>query len=415
MFIINKKKLRTITTNKQKKSEEKTSKIHLMSFCTLLFCYAPILSTSDTGSIGIIYILVLLFPMACLIPYGNRYSMGNYFAIAILLWICSIVSSAFGVFEEINLNAEIKYALFVLIFILSTNFKYNSKDLNIMGYGYIIMALLLSLLIIASWKLGYSYSYSTYNLGRHSIDIIGIPKNPNYISAFINISQFMILYNVFFVKHKFRVKLLLIGIVLFNLFAIALTGTRAALMCFVIMYVGLYIVRSLHHHLMIKIAIAITIILTIWLIFNEEINTLYEFYLGRRELLSDDSRTVAWQAAIDIIKDHILFGGGLSAFKYIESLTTIDALHNLLLEVALNQGTIGLILVGVLLFYRINLIKKKDAVFILFFIFVSGFPMLFQNGFVDANFWRFLIINRILINYSINSKKGIIQTVINQN
>ena len=47
--------------------------------------------------------------------------------------------------------------------------------------------------------------------------------------------------------------------------------------------------------------------------------------------------------------------------------------------------------------------NDSDKKLIISFLIITAFPLMFQNGYIASNFWRFIIVNRLFINYSIHT------------
>ena len=130
--------------------------------------------------------------------------------------------------------------------------------------------------------------------------------------------------------------------------------------------------------------------------------------MGTREFMGDEGREEAWTLALKYIKENPILGCGLFSWNRIGATGDyLEWLHNIFLELVLNQGIVGLLLFLCMIFSGANYIKKSDRFFIFVFLFVTGFPMLFQNGVIAVNLWRFVLLNRIVFNYSSRNKLGL--------
>ena len=147
--------------------------------------------------------------------------------------------------------------------------------------------------------------------------------------------------------------------------------------------------------------------IVIFIIYADEINNLFNLYLGTRKMFEDVGRTDAWSHAISMLLQTPIFGCGIGAWQSLHGNSYMEYLHNVFLEFILNQGLIGLILLLFVVFYGYSRTKKKDRFFIYMLLFATFIPMCLQNGVIAVNFWRFIIINRLIVNYSIYSEKGV--------
>ena len=138
------------------------------------------------------------------------------------------------------------------------------------------------------------------------------------------------------------------------------------------------------------------------------LSLILETFLGNRTLGGDEGRTISWTFALNAVLGSPIFGYGLEGWKILsEGTSYIDYLHNIFLELLLDYGFLGLTVFIAVFFSGINRVKKEDRLFIFLFMFVTAFPLLFQNGLTEVNLWRCLILNRIAINYSQYSQTGI--------
>ena len=85
----------------------------------------------------------------------------------------------------------------------------------------------------------------------------------------------------------------------------------------------------------------------------------------------------------------------------------MEWLHNVFLELLLDQGIIGILLFIRIIFTGFMKTNSGDRTFLLLFLLFSSLPMFFQNGLYEVHFWRYIIINRLLMNYSESYEGGI--------
>jgi len=139
------------------------------------------------------------------------------------------------------------------------------------------------------------------------------------------------------------------------------------------------------------------------------LKNIWSFYLGRQEFFESEERLSTWSYFLNSIWDKPFFGYGINSTREIGANSTflMDIIHNIYLEILYDQGFVGFFIFILILFNKINKVKKFDKFFIFGFLLSTSFPLFFQNGFVEVNFWRYLLINRIVIDYSIRNPGGI--------
>lgn len=386
----------------------------IIPLLTLWFVVSPVISTEETANPGMVYILCMALPI---LFYGIQKSLLNlrpYHVSALIMFAMALISSALSNYSAADFPIYCKYLLFVLLYIVITNYQYNALELQWIAKCYIIIAVAVSILIILSFIGGYVHIdpdevfTETQFLGRYSVGITGVYKNPNYLTSFANVAVFVLLYKLIYTKCSKKFLLFYISLVILFLISIVLTGTRMGLLTFFIVLFCLYGAKMISNFKIYYLFIPVITIVLIFIFFSEEINELVELYLGTRKMLSDDSREQAWGFAINKILDNFLLGCGSNSWDTLSVGTSyLPWLHNIFLELFLDQGLIGIILFLYTLFFGVNKINKVDKVFIVVLLLVTALPMFFQNGLIAVNFWRFMIINRIAVDYSSKSKEGI--------
>lgn len=393
---------------------EKCQNISFLTISVLVFILSPVLSTQETADPGVIYVLAIIIPTAIYSVSKSYIRLTHYNILAILLWVFAILSTLVGPFGSFNLTA-IKYLCFVIYFISVSTYSYTKKDLLTISRIYNYVSIGVAILIVLSFLGGYTHNDSEYFMGRYSIGITGLYKNPNYLVSFINVTLFLLLYSALYGRGVNRfVKIFNIAIILLFLMAFYLTGTRASLVTAFIIIFFLVTHYLFHHNRRIWVFVP-TLIISLLIIYNwSTLTNLYELFMGTRDLMSDSSREDAWTLAFKHITDNPILGCGLFSWDNIcRSGNYLEWLHNIYLELVLNQGLFGFLLFVLMVFSGFNKTKKNDRFFIAVLLFVTGFPMMFQNGVIAVNLWRFVIINRIVFNYSIRNEDGLTKTVFN--
>ena len=381
---------------------------------TLLFITLPVYSTMETADPGAESVLALVIPT---LLFGLAYlkmHLRPYHASAFFMWlICSVVTLVSPFSAETNLMQIVKYLAFVLFFIVVSNYRFTGKDIVLVTKGYLFVAILVALLIILSYLGGYQHFHgdsggSVYYMGRYSIGITGLFKNPNYLASFICVAALVVMYKVKMSPMTLKKQLLFIGVFLLFFISCFLTGTRISLIVLFIIMIALY--GTEFFSLSIKgIVIPVLLIGTVVVLYGRQLSNLFDLYLAGRDMLSDEGREQAWPLALHFFYDNFIVGCGIDSWHHLShGNAALKNLHNVFLEFLLNQGIVGLILILHIVLFGYNRAKKRDRFLLYMLLLVTALPLSFQNGVVAVNFWRFVIINRLALNYSIQSKDGLV-------
>ena len=131
------------------------------------------------------------------------------------------------------------------------------------------------------------------------------------------------------------------------------------------------------------------------------------YFLGDRDVFQDQSRASAWGLAVKYIAKNPILGCGHNSWYKIHGMNELEWLHNVFLELVLDQGLIGLILFVSIITAGFRSTKNCDRTFLILLLVFTSFPMFFQNGLYEVHFWRYIIINRLMMNFSTYSEGGI--------
>ena len=122
------------------------------------------------------------------------------------------------------------------------------------------------------------------------------------------------------------------------------------------------------------------------------------------KLLNDDSRWFMWQSALNEFTKHPILGMGLSGItEYNRTISSVEAIHNVVLQFVCDQGLIGGILFVSLLVSIWRRVKKEDRFLLTLMIIALYVPIMFQNGTVSFTFWWPLAVLEIFSNVSARS------------
>lgn len=383
----------------------KKLKIVSIPFLTLIFVLFPMLTPDETGSMGVLVWGGLLV-LSILLKASNSSKLPEWSIFPILMWLFGVLVSLISPYAELG-NDVLKYLAFIILLILLTNYRYNWHNFITAFKLYALVSFVLSVLIILSFLTGHVHVDSIYEGSiRYSIGITGIYKNPNYIASFICQCFLVVLYLLFFRKYGYIIRIILASFAIVMTVAVFLTGTRAAIIT-VVMIVLLLILHYGHSkkNLLLK-TLPYFIILTIVLLYYDKITDFVDTFGAARGGFTEDTRTDSWIYALNKASDSLLFGYGINSWNKLQQSGMLPGLHNIFIEFFLNQGLIGVVLLIITMFYGWNGIKKRDRFMVFTFCFINLFPLLFQNGLIDITFWRVLVMNRIVVDYSAYSENG---------
>lgn len=377
-----------------------------MCILILLFIFSPVLSTQETAQPGAAYVIAIVVP-AFIIAIKNgliRPQIINIYAV--LLFVFEIISTLLSDLSNPRLGTHLKYLFLIIFFISTSSIVLTSKQLKYIFKSYLGLSIIISVLIILSFYFGYPHNSSEFYQGRYSVGITGVFKNPNYLTYFYNIAFFVICYILSTVKLDFKKKLVLYSILGMFVVSSFFTGTRAALLVEILIIISMIFVLSKKRRLYTIIWLAI-IIAGVVVYYWSTLQDLYDLFMGGRELAGDTGREDAWNLAIKYIKNNPIFGCGHNSWYKIHGSSYLEWLHNVFLELILDQGLIGFILFIGILTTGFKKTNPNDRVFLLLFLCFSTIPMIFQNGLYEVHFWRYIIMNRLLMNYSSSYDGGI--------
>jgi len=325
---------------------------------------------------------------------------------AILLFVEALLSSAVSEMASTRPGTYMKYLMLILFFISVNSVVLTHGQLKFSLKAYLGLSIVLSVLILLSVVFGYPHTASDYYQGRYSIGITGLYKNPNYLVSFYNISFFVICYILATVKMKVRKKVVLYLLLIMFIVSSFFTGTRAALLVEFLIILSMAIVLARKHNLY-RVIPLVVIAVIVLIHYSEGINDIVSAFLGNREAFGDEGRTRAWNLAIQYIKESPILGCGHNSWYSIHGSSYLEWLHNVFLELFLDQGLIGFVLFLCIMITGYKKTNKDDRLFLLLFLLFSSMPMYFQNGLYEVHFWRYIIINRLLMNISSSYGGGI--------
>ena len=372
----------------------------------LLFIFSPVLSAQPDAHPGSPYVVAIVIPTLVLALSSGIIKKSNTNLYAVLLFIFALLStlvSDYGGFD----SSLLKYLVFVLFFISISSFVLAPNQLKFSFTAYLYLSIALSFLIILSYIFGYPHIESTHYQGRYSIGITGLFKNPNYLTSFYNVAFFILFYILVTVKINLRKSFLLYVILASFLISSFFSGTRAALLVEFLVFLSIPLVlakRGLFYKIIPFAVILIGVIIFYWTTLMD----LYDLFMGSRDMIGDTGREEAWTYAFKYIKENLLLGCGHNSWNTIRKGTSyLEYLHNVFIELFLDQGIIGLLFAIGIIFSGYKRTNQSDRSFLKLLLLFTAIPLFFQNGLYEVNYWRFIVINRLMMNVSASYKGGI--------
>lgn len=389
-----------------------TYKFPITGIAILIFILSPIFSLQETAAPDSTYVFICLgLSIVSVVIHHSGVKLRRRDIATVFAFCSAVVSSLLGI---ITPNMILKYACLATIYVLLPNLVISKRELILICKIYLLVSISISALIILSASLGYTSPGNAGESGRYSIDIVGVYKNPNYLVSFICLSQYVLLYLLICTKQTMRNKVFCILAFSIIFYSILLTGTRAGLLnSSISLLLCLYTVIKTHAKRAVTILFSMLCICSIIIfVAGPSIAEFAVEYLGSRDMFEDKSRTDAWLFVLNRIAEYPLLGSGIgSTTYYLSNSAYIDFLHNIFLELLHEQGIVGFLCFTYIIFNGIKKINYNDKYVIWGILITSAFPLCFQNGFVEVNFWRFLLINRILIEFSEHNEIGVLGTI----
>ena len=373
----------------------------------ILFIFSPVLSTQPDAHPGAIYVVPIVASIFLMAIMGGLIKQKTVNVYVILLLIAATFSTIISDKGCLN-SGLLKFLVFVVFFISTSSFVFTPKQLRFSFDSYLLLSVVIAVLIVLSFIFGYQHiEYSAYQ-GRYSIGITGLFKNPNYLSSFYNVAFFVVSYILATLRLKPKKILILYSILLLFIVATYFTGTRAALLteAFIIASMVIVTAKGKRYYKLIPLFLIIIVVIAYYW---TNLTDLYNLFVAGRELTSDTLREDSWNYALKYIKENPIWGCGHNSWSviHLERSDVDEYLHNVFLELLLDQGIIGCVLFFLIIITGYNKTKAADRLFLVLLLLCTGFPMMFQNGLYEVNFWRFIIINRLMMNVSSSYEGGI--------
>lgn len=387
---------------------EKDSRIDWgLCLLILLFIFSPILSTQADAHPGALYVVAITIPAFIIALKKGLIKISKQSQYAHILFFFFFISTGLSNIATFRVGTFMKELVLILFYVSTCLYVIPPRQLKFALKAYLLLCIIIAILIVLSFIFGYPHIENNLSIGRYSIGITGVFKNPNYLTSFYNVSFFIIFYIWALVKQHLHQRITLFAILALFILASFLSGTRAALLVEILIIISVPIFFIKKKNIVQILSLGIIVVFLVGN-YYDDIDSAISIFLGGRDALSDDSRSDAWKMALNYIQNNPLFGCGSHAWdNIVRGSSELEYLHNVFLELFLEQGLIGLVLFSGLLFSGYSRTNIMDRKFILLFLLFSAIPLCFQNGLREVNIWRFIVINRMIMNISSAYEGGI--------
>lgn len=382
------------------------SKKILFNLFSLLLAFYTLNNVSNNalhilGLSSILFILLTSSLILMFIYLRTNYISKNSMK-TVVIYILLIVVFGMGILSSINTRGIVVLSQLIMLlnfFFLFSKLNYDKDSIN----AFIISSVLIIYLLIFYGGL----ALEGFNVGFYK----SIYQNSNTLGIVSLLFSWLswILYKIYNKKIYMLYSLMYV-------FIIYMSGTRSSLMIILLVIFNLMIFRFISKNRLRWNLFYISVIATILSItyiypsignysFFTELN-LYVFKLTGKSLLS--GRNFIWQESIYLILQRPLFGYGTGTLLSDISGINISA-HNLYIQVAIQNGIIGLSLLLILFWGIWNLLyhNKRDEIIRLSACFFVG--ILVQNMFeitLTQNNLSFAIIQWFIISVGVSRVSG---------
>ena len=324
-----------------------------------LVIYGFAISGSSNLSLHYIGSVLLIFYW---LFFSKSFKLNNL----LIIYSCFTIYAFFsGILVSINKETFFIHAflLIQLCFISILVFNIFKAEKNLINFSVIWVLIGVVLTIGPFIGIGEDLSLRFFGL-RY----MGLTENPNVLGMYINYSLISILYLLLKLKKQKIIMFFLVSILILLVLAIFSTGSRKAIISFVLILLT-YIIYQYKFKLK-NIIYATLVILTLWLSFDNLTELTQDSSLINR-LSSDeletgiDGRTNLIKSGFNVFLDYPLTGAGLANWSYNSNLLDFKYSHNYYIEVLANTGIIGFILIIAiyrkLTIYVLNLLKNYST------------------------------------------------------
>ena len=371
-------------------------------FLFMYFLLAPFEDSLNFGFgtilkfIGGFYVIFAILEMFL---YNITFKIRVFHIAAILLIIISYLSYFWARVPSLVIDRNTAYLLLISFFVLSSLHGLNNKEKNYLEKTVIISGVMLTAVLL--FIKGVSID------GRF---ILNEGDDPNALAALLILPTFVTLNSIL---KSDKYKILYIIVFLFITAGLLATGSRGALFStgFILIWYTLDVLNrkgKISSKLLTILLVSMCIGLFIVLIPNSLYSRYFDSNIFENELLSPYSRTSIWKTVINsIIPSMPLLGyGSGNAYLIVgEYLGKPMSSHNLLFDILLQYGYLGIVVFLIFLLSITSFLiknKRKDLIYIFFAILLVT---VFLEGLSKKYFWN--VIMFIILTAQIDRKKEI--------
>jgi O-antigen ligase len=353
------------------------------SLMTFLFCMYLSFSVFEdyinqlVGNLGkyfIFFVIICFF-----ISYRNIKIKLQWYHLSVFLWlilkIVSIFWVSFNYIVQLHFKSQLgMVALFITMTLVDFDAKFCSAAVKTLLYTSCFMGCLC---------LFFSEPYEGNVYARQVLTLLGMQMDPNNQSAFLLIGIAISLYYLFHIKAHGINNLLLTGMIIINVYAVFMTGSRAGLLCVIVIAVissllvgkGKYLIpwKAVKYVTIVSLAGLGVYNLAKRFLIMETFTRVFDFsgYKGGSDRIDIGNNS------IEIFKDNPFFGGGWGSYWGYNGYYNV--VHNTYISVLTDGGIIGFILLFTPIIY-ISVKSLKQRYILPFLILVSGLgPSFFKN------------------------------------
>ncbi len=336
--------------------------------------------------------------------------------IFILSLIFSTVVNLFKNTSYIGFDTIIGVLYFIVIFLwywFNTNKKYNSLEIQMMTNSYIWMSVVCSVFLILRFLKGQTGKIAMINL-------INVEIDENYVSALIALATMYIFNKILNKKSDFKEKGISICLIMINSLAIALSGSRAALIATIIAMILAFLFsfyKDLNFKKLVKIAMVIIIAICIGRKILDYIPawTYNRYFNSNYADNSNNTRILLWKNGIDGIFNSPIFGYSIRVFDKLPEYSYINGFkiparvpaHQTYLDLLLYTGILGFIpfMIFLCMIFK-KFLKNKNKIYI-----PMIFVLIFITNIIGAEksvfLWNNLILLTIIGDYLLKDESNI--------
>lgn len=357
-------------------------------------------------------ILILIMFYQIIVKKKSKICINIESKLLFLFIIALIFSTIINVCKYINYityDTLIGVLYFIIIFLwylFNTNKSYKTKEIKLIINSYIGMSFFCSILLIGRFLSG--------QLGKIAmINLIDVEIDENYVSALIAMASLFLFNSILnkVAKEKVKIKFMKIIVLGVNLLAIALSGSRAALigiiMCMILSYF-LAFKTDLNIKKTGKLLIIFVVIIIISINIFDYIPswTFDRYFNSNYSDNSNNKRVLIWKNAINGFFNSPIYGYSIRIFDQIPEYSKIEGFkipervpaHQTYIDLLLYTGILGMV-PFILFLYKVfkdNIIlgEKRMLPMIIFFLMVTNIVGAEKSVFMWNNLILFTIIGK---------------------